>query len=239
MKKEIIVKALHYSYGDKANVLNDISFEIQQGESVGIIGPNGAGKTTLFLLLCGALKSTSGSINIQEQNVIHKRFNKSIGYVFQNTDDQLFSPTVWDDVAFGPINMRLSEEEVNRCVTDALQKCHCKNLACRPSHHLSSGEKRMVAIATVLSLKPDIIIYDEPTASLDMRARRDVINLIQIEQKTNLIASHDMEFILETCQRVIVIDSGNLIEDGPTNTIMADKQLMENSGLEVPFSLLA
>ena len=238
MNKGISVKSLYFSYKDKADILNGISVEIKEGESVGIIGPNGTGKTTLFLLLCGILKPKLGTIKINNADVLYNQFNPLLGYVFQNPDDQLFSPTVWDDIAFGPINMGFSDEEIAIRVEKALAACNCKSLVKRPSHHLSGGEKRMVAIATVFSMNPDYLIYDEPTASLDMRARRDVINLIKTESKTNLIASHDMEFILETCRRVIIIDSGKIIMDGNAEKIMADAQLMESSGLEVPHSLI-
>lgn len=239
MKKDIIeIQSLYFSYEDKEDVLKELSIKIKEGESVGIIGPNGAGKTTLFLLLCGILKPTKGCIRINENEVIYKAFNASIGYVFQNPDDQLFSPTVWDDVAFGPMNMALSREEINIRIKNALEICNCRKFADRPSHHLSGGEKRMVAIASVLSMKPEIMIYDEPTASLDMRARRNVIHLIAMNQKTNLIASHDMEFILETCQRVIIIDSGKAIREGQASEIMSDSELMVKSGLEVPYSFI-
>ncbi|MHB2148868.1 energy-coupling factor ABC transporter ATP-binding protein [Calditrichota bacterium LG25] len=238
MKKEVIqIQSLCYSYEDKKDVLKDVSITIKEGESVGIIGPNGAGKTTLFLLLCGILKPTQGSIRIKGEEVVYRAFNPAVGYVFQNPDDQLFSPTVWDDVAFGPINMALPREEINKRVERALDICNCKQLADRPSHHLSGGEKRMVAIASVLSMEPEIMIYDEPTASMDMRSRRNIIKLVTSNKKTNLIASHDMEFILETCRRVILIDSGKLIRDGHAAEIMSNSELMETCGLEVPHSL--
>ncbi|NOX89326.1 MAG: ABC transporter ATP-binding protein [Calditrichaeota bacterium] len=239
MKKEIIqIQSLCYSYEDKDDVLQDVSITINEGESVGVIGPNGAGKTTLFLLLCGILKPSRGNIRINGKEVVYKAFNRSVGYVFQNPDDQLFSPSVWDDIAFGPMNMALSKEEITKRVERALEICNCKHLANRPSHHLSGGEKRMVAIASVLSMEPEIMIYDEPSASMDMRSRRNIINLIASNKKTNLIASHDMEFILETCQRVILIDSGKLIRDGQASDIMGDFELMEKCGLEVPYSLI-
>jgi len=237
MKNVISLTSVDFSYQDKPDVLKNISFDVSGGKSVGIIGPNGAGKTTLFLLLCGILKPTAGRTRIMGEDVVYKGFNPAVGYIFQNPDDQLFSPMVRDDVAFGPINMALSQQEIDARVEKALNISGCKALAQRPSHHLSGGEKRMVAIASVLAMEPEIMIYDEPTASLDMRARRKVINLIKSEHKTNLIASHDMEFILETCQRVIIINSGKIVARGEAALIMHDKELMENSGLEVPYSL--
>jgi len=237
MKNMVSVTSVDFSYQDKPDVLKSISFDVAKGESVGIIGPNGAGKTTLFLLLCGILKPTGGRIRIMGEDVVYKGFNAAVGYIFQNPDDQLFSPTVWDDVAFGPINMALSKQEIDARVEKALDISGCKELAQRPSHHLSGGEKRMVAIASVLAMDPEIMIYDEPTASLDMRARRKVINLIKSERKTSLIASHDMEFILETCPRVIIINSGEIVARGEAALIMSDHELMEKSGLEVPYSL--
>ena len=237
MKNVIRLTSIDFTYPDKPDVLKNISLEVAEGESVGIIGPNGAGKTTLFLLLCGILKPLAGRIELMGKEVRYKGFNPAVGYVFQNPDDQLFSPTVWDDVAFGPINMALSRHEVEARVAKALDVSGCRELAQRPSHHLSGGEKRMVAIASVLAMQPEIMIYDEPTASLDMRARRKVINLIKSERKTNLIASHDMEFILETCGRVIILNGGEIVAQGKAADILRDRELMEECGLEVPYSL--
>jgi len=237
MKNVIRLTSVNFSYADKPDVLKKITFTVTQGESVGVIGPNGAGKTTLFLLLCGILKPSAGRILMMEQDVVYKGFNPGVGYVFQNPDDQLFSPTVWDDVAFGPINMALPRQEIDARVQKALEISGCRELAQRPSHHLSGGEKRMVAIASVLAMQPEIMIYDEPTASLDMRARRKVINLIKSERKTNLIASHDMEFILETCARVIILNNGEIVAQGAAAKVMRDKMLMEQCGLETPYSL--
>lgn len=234
-----ILKAenLCFSYEDRENVLTSISFEVAEGENTGVIGPNGAGKTTLFMIICGVYKATSGSVYVAGSKVEHRTFNPRVGYVFQSPDDQLFSPSVFDDVAFGPINMGLGHEEIEERVDETLKLCGCEHLSRRPSHHLSGGEKRMVAIASVLSMKPALMIYDEPTSNLDMRSRRKVIALIQRSGVTNLIASHDLEFIRELCQKVILMDSGRLIASGEPATILTDRKLMETSGLEVPYSL--
>jgi cobalt/nickel transport system ATP-binding protein len=164
-------------------------------------------------------------------------FNPQIGFVFQNPDDQLFNPTVWDDVAFGPINLNLSEEEIEARVNKALTITNTQEFAERAPHHLSGGEKRMVSIAGVLALEPEIIIYDEPSANLDMRSRRRLINFLNDSQETMLISSHDLEFILEVCERVLLIDGGEVIADGNPTEIMSDVGLMEAHGLEVPHSL--
>lgn len=231
------VDGLSFSYEDKPRVLQDVSFSLDPGETVGIIGSNGAGKTTLFMTICGVFPATTGKIHVDGEELVPRTFHKSIGYVFQNSNDQLFSPTVWDDVAFGPINLRLEKGEVEDKVREVLERCGVAHVAGRSSHHLSGGEKRMVAIAAVLSLEPSLVIYDEPTSNLDMRSRRRVMSLIGASSQTSVIASHDLELIVELCPRVILIDDGQIQGDGETREIMADWELMDRSGLEVPHSL--
>ncbi len=238
MKNAISIRRLSFNYPDRAGVLNDISAEVAFGEKVGVIGPNGAGKTTLFHLLCGLHAPSSGAIVIDGVEVVPHSFNPSVGYVFQNPDDQLFNPTVFHDVAFGPLNMKLPREEIMLRVDEALEKTGCASLKERPPHHLSGGEKRMAAMASVLSMWPSIMIYDEPTSNLDIRSRRKVINLINSGDATSLIASHDLEFILETCGRVILIDGGVIRADGIPAVVMNNAGLMEAHGLERPHSLL-
>ena len=203
-----------------------------------MIGPNGAGKTTLFYLICGVHKPEQGQIMLCGEPVLPGRFRPEIGMVFQNADDQLFSPSVWDDVAFGPRNLALTQEEVEARVQESLTTAGVVDLAARPPHHLSGGEKRMVSIAGVLAMHPDVVIYDEPSANLDMRSRRRLIRFLQASPQTLLVASHDLELILEVCDRVILLDEGLIVADGAPREIMGDAALMEAHGLERPHSLV-
>ncbi|WP_240193356.1 energy-coupling factor ABC transporter ATP-binding protein [Desulfobulbus alkaliphilus] len=229
---------LDFSYPDKTDVLRDISLSISPGERVGLIGPNGAGKTTLFLLACGLLKPTSGEIRLLGQPVVKGGFNPDIALVFQRSDDQLFCPTVGEDVAFGPENQGLTSREVDLRVQEALTAVGGQHLSARPVHHLSEGEKRLVAIAGALALRPRIVIFDEPSAGLDIRGRRRLIPLLQQSAPTVLIASHDLELILETCTRVLLMDMGQIIADGLPRDIMSDEVLMTAHGQEKPHSLV-
>jgi len=232
------VSGLSFAYGDHPGVVCDLDLCVQPGERVGMIGPNGAGKTTLFLLLCGVLKPQAGEITLFGEPVQPGGFRPDIGMVLQNPDDQLFSPSVWDDVAFGPRNLGLSRDEVAARVEEALSMAGTTDLSGRPPHHLSGGEKRMVSIAGVLVMHPKLVVYDEPTASLDMRSRRRLIRFLQGSEQTILIASHDLELILELCDRVILIDEGRIVADGKPQKVMGDEALMEAHGLERPHSLV-
>lgn len=233
----LAVEELCFAYPDDRQVLQTVSFEMQWGERVGLIGPNGAGKTTLFLLLCGLLVPQQGTVKLFERNVIPGEFRPEIGLVFQNPADQLFSLSVRDDVAFGPINMGLSAEEVERRVHEALYLTGMIEFADRPPHHLSGGQKRMVAIASVLTMLPQLIIYDEPSANLDIRARRRLIQFLQNTEQASLVCSHDLDLILDVCDRVLLLDQGQIVADGPTREIMGNEPLMEAHGLERPHSL--
>jgi cobalt/nickel transport system ATP-binding protein len=232
------VKELWFSYPDKPNVLQNINLQIQPGERVGVVGPNGSGKTTLFMSLCGVLVPASGEITVFGEPIVSGAFRPDIGLVFQNPDDQLFSASVWDDVAFGPQNMGLPPEEVQQRVTEALRLTGMQTLAHRPPHHLSGGEKRMVAIAGILAMHPKVVIYDEPSANLDLRARRRLIQFLCQSEQTLIISAHDLECILEVCDRVILIDEGQIIADGDPGEIMSDAALMQAHGLEKPHSLM-
>jgi len=238
MSEVIKIIDVFFNYADKKDVLKEIVISIEGGERVGIIGPNGAGKTTLFHLLCGVVKPVSGRILLFGEERSDNKFNSDIGYVFQNPDDQLFNTTVYDDVAFGPLNLGLDINEVKERVEYALTVTNCIGFQNRPPHHLSGGEKRMSAIATIIAMKPEIIIYDEPTSNLDIRTRRKLINFVNSTSITTIIASHDLEFILETCLRVIVLDKGIVVADGPSIEIMNDEEFMLKHGLERPHSLL-
>lgn len=231
------VDKLCFSYPDKKNVLNDICFNVKRGERIALIGPNGSGKTTLFLLLCGILSPESGGITVNRKDIRHNQFNTDISYMFQSPDDQLFTATVFDDVAFGPINEGLSDDEVKARVKDALEKVNCRGLSDKPPHHLSGGEKRMIALATILSMHPEIMLLDEPTTDLDLRNRRNIITVFSSLQQTMIISSHDLEFLLETCSRALIIDGGSVVEDGDIADLLSDEALMKAHHMEKPHSL--
>ena len=231
------ISDLRFSYPDNPDVLKGINVDIAPQERVGLIGPNGVGKTTLFLSICGVVKPTGGSVELFGRPVQAGKFHPEVGLVFQYPDDQLFSPSVYDDIAFGPRNMGLPNEEVEVRVQEAMTLTGIAELAERPPHHLSGGQKRMVAIAGVQAMRPQLIIYDEPSANLDIRSRRRLINFIKQSSETIMVSSHDLELILEICDRVILLDEGRVIADGPAVEIMGDKALMEAHGLEKPHSL--
>ena len=233
-----MVSGLSFSYPDKPGVLRDVSLKVSPAERVGLIGPNGAGKTTFFLLICGVLKPNVGDIALFGKPMVPGGFRPEIGMVFQDPDDQLFCPSVRDDVAFGPQNLRLSKEEVATRVEEALSTTGTLDLADRPPHHLSAGEKRMVSIAGVLAMRPRLVIYDEPSADLDIRSRRRLIHFLQTSQETILIASHDLELVLEVCDRVVLVDGGRIVVNGDPRAVMDDVELMEAHGLERPHSLV-
>jgi cobalt/nickel transport system ATP-binding protein len=233
----LVVDGLTSSYPDNPRVLQDVSLKLKPGERVGIIGPNGAGKTTLFLSVCGVLKPEGGEIVLFDEPLVPGHFRPEIGMVFQNSDDQLFSPSVRDDVAFGPQNLGLSKEEVAARVEQALSTTGVTDLADRPPHHLSGGEKRMVSIAGVLAMQPKLIIYDEPSANLDIRSRRRLIRFLKKTSEALLLASHDLELVLEVCDRVMLIDNGVVVTNGNPREVMVDVTLMEAHGLERPHSL--
>jgi len=233
----LVVSGLTFSYNENRVVLQDINLEVFPGERVGLIGPNGVGKTTFFLLVCGVLRPGAGAISLFGEPLDYGSFRPEVGLVFQNPDDQLFSPSVWDDVAFGPQNLGLSKKEVASRVEEALKTTGVSDLAHRAPHHLSEGEKRMVSTAGVLSMHPQLVIYDEPSANLDIRSRRRLIRFLQVAQETLLIASHDLELILDVCTRMVLLDEGRFIADGDPREIMANVALMEAHGLERPHSL--
>ncbi len=235
----IELKDVYFSYPDGTEVLRGISCKIMHGESVGIIGINGAGKTTLLMHLNGQLFPQRGLISIGDIPLNKKtvqEIRKKVGFVFQNPDDQLFMPTVYEDVAFGPVNMGLSAEIVDERVRNALITVGCLHLIQRPPHRLSAGQKSAVAIAAVMAMHPDILLMDEPASNLDLGARRQLINLLKGFEHTKIIASHDLDLILDVCQRCIIMMDGRIIADGDAEDILTDKSLLEASGLELPLS---
>ncbi|MEM8829436.1 MAG: energy-coupling factor ABC transporter ATP-binding protein [Cyanobacteria bacterium P01_G01_bin.19] len=235
--KAISLRNLCFSYGNERAILTDINLEVSTGETVGLIGANGAGKTSLFLAICGILPSTYGEVKLFDRPIEAGQFNPEIGLVFQNPDDQLFCPTVRDDIAFGLENINLSPAEIETRISAALSLTGVTHLADRIPHQLSGGEKCMVAIAAVLAMLPQVVLYDEPSANLDLRARRRLINFLQNSHETTIVSSHDLELILEICDRVILLDRGRIVADGIPQEIMSDPDLMEANGLEVPHSL--
>lgn len=228
---------LTFAYPDAADVLRGINLQIEVGERIGLIGPNGAGKTTLFMTICGVLKPTAGHISLFDNPVVAGQFHPEVGLVFQYPSDQLFSPSVRDDIAFGPLNLGLPPAEVDQRVTDIMARTGLTDFAERPPHHLSGGQKRMVAIAGVQAMQPQLIIYDEPSANLDIRSRRKLIQFIQDSTETILVSSHDLELILEVCHKVILLDDGQIIAFDEAKTLMSNHDLMEAHGLERPHSL--
>ena len=241
MKSIVTVQNLTYRYPDGTEALRNISFGIGEGESVALMGPNGAGKTTLFLHLNGLLKGNTGVVRVFGSALDGKRslreVRRRVGIVFQNPEDQLFCPTVFDDVAFGPLNYELSPEEVRSRVRNALEAVGMPGFEERVSHHLSFGEKKRISLATVLSMKPEMILLDEPTSNLDPRARRKVMEVIRSLEVAKVIATHDLEMALELCQRGIIMDGGRVVADDGTSEILRDKSLLDAHGLEVPYSL--
>ncbi len=234
------VKDLYFSYPDGHEAIRNMSFSIYHGESVGIIGANGAGKSTLLMLLMGILFPDGGEIVVGDTRLTRKTMTmirQRLGMVFQDPDDQLFMTTVRDDVAFGPRNFGLEEAEVEMRVEEALAQVGIPHLIDRAPFKLSGGEKRAAAIATVLSMKPDILIMDEPTSSLDPKSRRRVMELLKTFEHTKIITSHDLDMVLETCQRVIVISNGAVAADGNAVNILSDPELLDRCGLEMPLSL--
>ncbi len=233
MEEIIRIDNLSFSYPDGQQALTGINLTIYQGETVALLGPNGAGKSTLLLHLNGILHS-DGVVKILGRPVDDKNLRwvrSKVGLVFQNPDDQLFSPTVFEDVAFGPINMGYSEAEVGESVTRALEWVDMTGYEQRSPHHLSFGEKKRIAVATVLSMMPEILVIDEPTSNLDPRSKGTLIGLLKRLPMTKIIASHDLELVQALCQRAIVFDRGRVVADGTTSHILADIPLLRAHGL--------
>lgn len=225
---------VHYTYPGGYEALRGVTFRISHGEKVALIGLNGAGKSTLLLHTNGLLLPTSGEVNVGDVPVTRKtvrNVRRAVGMVFQNPDDQLFMPTVEEDVAFGPLNMNLPGTEVDRRVVSALRAVGAEDLRKRSCSQLSGGQKRRVAIATVLSMEPDILVLDEPTSNLDWVARRQLIDVLRSFTHTCLIATHDVGLIRELCPRTIVLEEGRVAADTNTERIFADKELLLRLGL--------
>jgi cobalt/nickel transport system ATP-binding protein len=233
METCIQVHDLSYAYHDGHPALRGLSLTVHQGEKVALVGPNGAGKSTLLLHLNGILRG-EGIVRVMGQEVVEPhlaRIRAQVGLIFQNPDDQLFSPTVFDDVAFGPLYAGVPEDEVRRRVGWALAQVGMEGYAERISHHLSLGEKKRAAIASVLSTEPEILVLDEPTAGLDPRTRRRLIEILRELPQTLLCATHDLQMVAEVFPRTVVLDGGLVVADGPTHKLLADQHLLEAHGL--------
>ena len=234
------VKDLTFAYPGSDPVIKGLSFSCSGNERVGIIGANGAGKSTLLKLIVGLEPGFDGTITVcghpvEKKSLKHVR--EHVGYVFQDSDSQLFMTKVEDDIAFAPKNYGFSPEEVARRVDEAMSAVHIEHLRGRSIHKLSGGEKKLASIATILSIEPDVILMDEPSVALDPRNRRNLISVINELDKLKLIASHDLDFVMDTCSRVILINGGEIVKDGPADEILSDRELLESNGLELPLSM--
>lgn len=239
MEKIIEIKHLNFSYPDGTEALRDIGLDIFARETLGIIGPNGAGKSTFLLHLNGLLNGNS-AVRIFGQEMTKKNLSfirQKVGVIFQDPQDQLFMPTIYEDVAFGPQNLGLPPKKVEALVTEALEAVGLNEKRNHLSYHLSIGEQKRASIATVLSMSPEILVLDEPNSNLDPVSRRQLINILRGLTITKVIATHDLELVLELCSRVVVLDHGRIVAIGLPQEILADKSLMESHGLEIPLSL--
>jgi cobalt/nickel transport system ATP-binding protein len=235
----ISLENVHYVYPDHTLAIDGINIQIGQGEKVSFIGPNAAGKSTLIMLLNGVLKG-EGEIKIFGTEINDKsasEIKSKIGIVFQNPDDQLFSPTIYEDVAFGPINFGIPKEEVGQRVKNALNEVGLQGYEKRSSLHLSYGEKKLASIATILSSNPDIIALDEPTSNLDPFHRRKIIDWIKRSNRTVLVATHDLDMVADTVKRAIILRKGSISWDGKVEDLFANQKLLEENCLELPLSL--
>lgn len=239
MTPALDLRALSVGWADGPPILRAVSLRMAPGERVGLVGPNGAGKSTLFLTVAGALAPLAGAVEAAGRPVRPGAFNPAVALVFQQSDDQLFCPTVAEDVAFGPHGLGLRGPALQARVAQALAACDLAALADRPVHHLSGGEKKRACIAGALAVQPALLLLDEPTAALDLRSRRRLIALLRGLAQAMLVASHDLELVLELCSRVVLIDGGGVVADGPAAQVLGDAALMAAHGQEVPGSLAA
>lgn len=234
MKPLIEIDALSYSYPDGTRALEDIHLSVMPGEKIALVGANGAGKSTLLLHLNGVLSGEGsfriGGLPLEKKNI--GRIRAMVGLVFQNPDDQLFSSTVYEDVAFGPIHQGYDDDAIKERVSDALSAVHMSEFADRNPYHLSSGQKKRIAIATVLSMQPEVLAFDEPSAGLDPRARRELIELLEELPQTMIIATHDLDLAHRLAPRTILMNAGRVMKDGKTNAILRDSDLLYLNGMQ-------
>jgi cobalt/nickel transport system ATP-binding protein len=243
MTPAIEVSGLRYRYHDGTEALRGINFQVAAGECVALLGPNGSGKSTLLLHLNGILPehpAENSAVRVLNQPLTKPTLpnvRRQVGLLFQDPDDQLFCPTVAEDVAFGPQQLGLSESAVQARVQNALAQVHLQGFEHRATHHLSHGEKRRVCLAGVLACEPNVLVLDEPTSDLDPRGRREFKALLKTIAATKLIATHDLELAVELCPRAIILDAGEIVADGPTRELLNNEELMLAHGLERPHIL--
>ena len=236
----IQIESLSFAYESGREVLSDVTLSLADGEAVGLIGANGAGKSTLMRLMLGLLTPTRVRVVIDGVTVEKKtlpEIRRSLGFVLQDSDNQMFMPTVWEDLLFAPLNYGLPRQEAERRADAALETLGITELKHRYNHKISGGEKRMAAIAVVLAMDPAAILMDEPSTALDPLNRRTVINAVNALPQTKLIASHDLDMILDCCSRVVLLSGGRLVADGPAEVILRDRALLEANRMELPLSL--
>lgn len=237
---QLLFEQVDFSYEKNEKTLKHITFSVAEGETIGLIGANGAGKSTLLKLLVGLLSQYEGTISVENLPVKKENYAEiraKIGYVFQDSDSQLFMTTAYEDIAFAPRNYGFSEDEVQRRVEKALELTGTQHLRDKQIYKMSGGEKKLISIATILSMTPEVIIMDEPTTALDPRNRSNLIRLLNGLPQTKLVASHDLDFIAKTCRRTIMISDGEIICDAPTGQVLTNKELLELHGLELPLGL--
>ena len=235
------VDGLAYAYPDGNQALFGVNLTINKGEHVALLGPNGAGKTTLVMHLNGILTAGLGSVSVgdltidTENSETLKDIRRRVGIVFQDPDDQLFMPTVREDIAFGPMNMGMTGADLDACVEKALDQVGMRDFADRPPHHLSFGQRRRVAVATVLAMEPEILVLDEPSSNLDPASRRELADILKSLDVTLLMVTHDLPYALELCERSVILSAGNIVADGKTIDVLCDEALMQKYRLELPF----
>jgi len=239
LSEVINIKNLSFKYHDGSEALKNVCLNISENGKIAFVGGNGAGKSTLLLHLNGILKGEGElkvfDLELNKNNLIEIR--KKIGLLFEDPDDQLFCPTVFEDIAFGPLNLGLPEDEIMRRVKESLSKVGLEGFENRSPHHLSYGEKKRIALATLFSMNPQILALDEPTSNLDPKNRRKLIEILKSFKGTIILATHDLECVLELCERVIVLKNGEILRDGETGNILSDEKLMIESDLEIPLSI--
>ena len=237
---DIELRGVNFSYQKGRQVLHDINISVEHGKTIGLIGANGAGKSTLLKLLVGLITDYEGLIEVLGQSVEKKNLSdirKKTGYVFQDSDSQLFMSTVYEDVAFGPRNYGYSEEIVQKKVMEALYKVHMENLKDRQIYRMSGGQKKLASIATILSMEPEIVLFDEPTIALDPKNRRNLIGILNSMPETKIIASHDLDMILDTCEETVLLSEGRIVCQGKTKDILKNKELLEKHDMELPLCM--
>ncbi len=238
MTSAVAVRDLHYAYPDGTVALNGVTLSIEPGERVAVLGPNGAGKTTLMLHLNGLISAERGSVEIAGLRLdddTTAEIRRRVGLVFQDPDDQLFMPTVADDVAFGPANQGVKGVDLAQRVDAALAAVGMQEVAARPPHHLSLGQRRRVAVATVLSMDPELLVLDEPSSNLDPASRREVAEVLLGLGRTIVMVTHDLPYALQLCPRSVILSEGRIVADGPTGDLLADPALLARHRLELPF----